>query len=299
MDSAGEKKVRRAVRDLGRQCLENMEVEARLCAYGLDLVCTGPTEFLPDHKAFISTTDSIPDALAGRPRLLKKLLRERRLGLSKAMMKAIEVDRAFAEPIGLNACFQLATAKAFGTSYVTNNRLDISFLGSITANAELNNRNAIAFRHLTSEVPFLGELTNKDILRIRDREEESFVEFRNALNRAITELRTATTMNRRDARCLYGDVIAPKLANLDRRVRIARRDLVTEAVHGVLGTIAALSFGLYSGFLTAEVAPIVTALGLPKIAADVEKVLAIGRAEDQVRNDDLYFLWRVKNLRRR
>jgi len=66
-----------------------------------------------------------------------------------------------------------------------------------------------------------------------------------------------------------------------------------------MGTVAALSFGLMTGFLNTKIGPIAAALGLPKIASDIEKILGVRDAENVIKNDDMYFLWKVKERGRK
>src|SRR5262245_35432433 len=88
-------------------------------------------------------------------------------------------------------------------------------------------RGYLVQKHLTSLVPFLGEVPAASVLKLRQREEESFLTYRQALNKAIDDVRTQRSdFSERDARSLYSDVIAPELARLDRVVKTARREIL-------------------------------------------------------------------------
>lgn len=101
----------------------------------------------------------------------------------------------------------------------------------------------------------------------------------------------------KQAREIHGDVIQPRLAALDKRIRIAKQDLLKKSVRSVIAVAGVISFGLYSGFISGETAELIKTLGLTKIAVDVvEKAIPIGEATSQAKADDLYFLWKVQKL---
>lgn len=200
-----------------------------------------------------------------------------------------------ANKVTQNICYELAANKTLGTSFVTHNPLHISVLEMLTNDSEIERCNKIAFENLTTNIPFLSDVSVRNLLKLRQREQESFVVFRTALNEAIVEFANRRKEFTRNTACeLYGDVIAPRLAKLDRRVRKAKTDLVSTATRSVIGTIGALSFGLYTGLVDAKVGAIAAAIGLAKFASDIQKVLSVGDAEKTIQEDELYFLWKVK-----
>lgn len=289
-----EKRIKKSVKSLGREYLLNTSIIVRWDGIKYGFGCTGPSPYY-EHGPKWFVRDSIPESMCSMPRLVKRLHDTRKIMISETLKKKLPCHKVLAEGVAMNICFELATSRVLNTSFVTNNPIHISFLKMLTNDTVIEQRNKIAFKHLTTEVPFLGDVTNKNILKIRDREYESFMLFRDAMNEAIEEFRSTTNIRAKGAKCLYGDIIRPKLAILDHTVKTAKKDLVSKAMHAAMATVAALSFGLYTGFLNAQIAPIAAALGLPKIASDIEKFLAIGNAENVIKNDDMYFLWKVKD----
>ena len=103
--------------------------------------------------------------------------------------------------------------------------------------------------------------------------------------------------NEKEAREIYSDVVEPRLAALEKRVKIAKRDLVKKGIRSIVAVAGVISFGLYTGFIPAEFAELIKAVGLTKIAIDlVEKTVPVGEAVSTVKNDDLYLLWRARKL---
>ena len=101
----------------------------------------------------------------------------------------------------------------------------------------------------------------------------------------------------KQAREIYSDLIETRLASLDKRVKVAKKDLLKKSVRSVVAVAGVISFGLYSGFISGETAELIKTLGLAKIAYDVvEKSIPIGEAKSAIKSDDLYFLWKAKKL---
>jgi hypothetical protein len=96
------------------------------------------------------------------------------------------------------------------------------------------------------------------------------------------------------------DVIAPRLASLERQVNDAKRDLIKNTYRPIMGWAGAISLGLYSGLIPTQIAGLASAIGFTQAASNIiQNVLALRDKQKQVRADDLYFLWRVKEKARR
>jgi hypothetical protein len=101
------------------------------------------------------------------------------------------------------------------------------------------------------------------LIKIRKREEEAFIKYRQALNEAIDTYKSiSSSFSERDA-------IAPGLANLNQSVQVAKRDLVKRAYRSVVAVVGAISFGLYTGFIPTELAEMAKVIGFTKIATDI------------------------------
>ena len=121
------------------------------------------------------------------------------------------------------------------------------------------------------------------------------------MHRMITEIRSQKAeMTEQDARGLYGDVIRPRLAELDQKIKEAKRDLVRHPAASVAGTVAVLGFGFFSGVLAAELQAVIGALGAYKTAHDLTaKTVELSDVKKAIRLDDMYFLWRARNFTRK
>src|SRR5262249_27371069 len=97
---------------------------------------------------------------------------------------------------------------------------------SVSNNQDIERRNSIACKYLSSMVPFVEDVAIADLIKLRNREEDAFIRYRRALNQAIDEFKEGGTFTERDARTLYSDVIARRLSSLEQGMKDARGDLL-------------------------------------------------------------------------
>jgi hypothetical protein len=132
-------------------------------------------------------------------------------------------------------------------------------------------------------------------------EGDAFLRFRAAVAKAALELRADRTskLTEAAARSLFGDVIAPELARIEILAKETKRRALSGASGSVLGWGAALTFGLYSGLLPAELAEAAKLLGATGIVKELVAQLAnLQGADTAVRQESYYFLWRARRLSR-
>jgi hypothetical protein len=79
----------------------------------------------------------------------------------------------------------MATATTFKSSFITDKEAHLNFINSLHSKDLIVRNNNLALNHLTSIVPFIEDVYLNDILKIREREKESFILSRQALNEAI------------------------------------------------------------------------------------------------------------------
>lgn len=254
----------------------------------------GP-ERLIDHGRHAFTFAHLPELLRGMPRLMRKVEAGEIVPLSKTAGNKLGYHHRLAEQVLENVAFEVATSQSLNTSFLTDRSLHIEALTILSESDRIQRRNLIAQKHLTSFVPFLDGVPLEDLIKLREEEGEAFVLYRHALNEAIDEYKEQRDFTARDAQALYSDVIAPRIAALDGKVRSARKKLLKDTGLGVFAWVGAISFGIYAGFVPADLVAGAQALGLTKVVAELGK-LALDGADltKDIRNEDMYFLWRIR-----
>lgn len=293
LDERTKLRVKKATGILARLFHENTAMSLEWDGDNYVVHCTGPQLYYHSggvYKPFRSP----PKFISDRPRIAKRLHEGVEVEPSETLKTQIWKNLKFPEIVAMNVCFGLATSRALGTSFVTNNELHLSLMDSLTNDTKIQKRNAVAYNHLSSAMPFLDDVQTQNILKVRMREQDSFVSFRCALREAIREFKENQNMTRKNATVLYSDVIEPELARLGKKVKAAKKELVCKAINGTIATMGALAFGLWLGFLNTPAGALAGALGLAKVKSDIEKWLKVGDAEKSVQGEDMYFLWKVQ-----
>jgi hypothetical protein len=295
-----DKRLIRERRRLTRQYFEEMSVEFAYNGEAWEIRCEAPEELL-EHGSVSYFYEEPPEPLCNMPRILQHALQGKFVRLSRDARRKLREHEDAANRVFGSVVFEMAVSQVLGTSYLSDTKLPIKVLSAISGDADLARRNSLVQKHLTSLVPFFGEMPAASVLKLRQREEESFLTYRQALNKAIDDVRAQRSdFSERDARSIYSDVVAPELARLERSVKTARREILKDVGRSILGWSAAISFGMYAGLLPEQLLLAAKALGLTKVLADIGAATGkLASPEDAIRKENLFFLWKVRQLSER
>lgn len=256
----------------------------------------GPEDLI-EHGGRIRVLRNPPlQILAKHPNVKKQIESGKEVRLSNKAIKNMHFDEDIAQDIFLNVRFELIASQCLNANFVTERTIDIDLIKNISCDRDIDRRNQIVQQHLTTLVPFLGNITTSDILRIKKGEMDAFLLFRKALNEAIDECRKQkSNFSEADACAIYQDILRPRLAHLNQKVKTARKSLVKTSATKILAWTGVITFGIYTGFLPTELAGLAKALGLTKVLAELtENLMSQRNIEKVIQNEDLYFLWKVK-----
>jgi hypothetical protein len=197
-----------------------------------------------------------------------------------------------------NLVFELGAAHYFGTAYLSDDELEIDFIQRVTNDPIAHRQTTLMAKYLTCMVPFMADVDTKNLLKLREREKETFVLFRAALTKAVNEYKTqGRALTERDAQAIYGDIIQPRLAMLDARVKNAKRAFLKKSMREVVGWTAAITAGIYTGLFTGNPVTGAAAFGAAKAGAKfVQQTMTRSDVSEDIRNEEMYFLWRVREL---
>lgn len=280
-------------KQLQNEYLKRMSVQCEKEIDDFTLIVDCPDPYL--NHGYTISLNKVPRIL------INKMKNTDKANLSRSLIKKLELHMDAAHSVASNAIYGLATSACLKTSFLTEQDIHISFLNSLHSNIDISKKNAIALKHLAAIVPFVNDVALKDLAKLRNRESESFLVFRQALTQAI-EIFVATKgdFTEKDAISIHGDIIEPTLASLDRKVKLAKRDLVIKPIRSILSIVGIISFGLFTGLLPENISGIAKVLGLLKFGSDTFKdILEAGDKEKAIENESFYFLWKVKEKARR
>lgn len=291
-----DKRLSGALRGLARRYSKEVSYTLYKDKNGLfNLVMKGPDDLL-EHSYLAMVTPDPPPRCKKDRRLRKQLDEGVEVRLTEKAVKETQLDVHMTDRVFQSVIFQLAASQCLNTSYVTERGLDITLLNQLTTNEAVQSRDQIIRDHLTCLVPFIDNISTADVLRIRNKEQDAFIRFRRAVNKAVDEsVSSGENFTEKTAQQVYQDIIRPELSNLDTKVKAVRKKLLGDTAIKIGAWSASIGIGLYTGILPEQLALAAKALGLTKVLAELgEGILMNLRPESEIKGADMYFLWKVR-----
>ncbi len=283
-------------RKLFKRFRRETEIELERDEFGYHATIAGP-EYLIEHaKNLMEINDKRTLKKISRiPGLQDRLQKRDPIRLTSLVRKSLNLEDSWINDI-LQDIHHAAISQTLRASFLTNREILIETLNRVSADKLTSEKNRIVQKYITSIVPFVEGLSTKSLLKIRNRENEAFLIFRKALNSAISEyLKSKDTITESQAKQIYGDIISPRIALLEKRIKENKRDLFKSVTRKIISTAGAITFGLYSGLAPNNFMAIASALGLMKLTKDVlEELMNKSDSGKEIRSDEMYFLWKVK-----
>lgn len=255
-------------------------------------------EYLIEHgvKYCVFPSSEGDGPLAKLPSILKRVNSGERLDLSLYARKKIDLESYFAQEIIADIVFEIMISEDIGASFITDRSIEIRLLNELSGDSDLERKNKMTQKHLTSVVPFIDGASFKDLIKIRHGEAEAFISYRQSLSKAIDEYKQhQKSLTEKEAKELYSEFIRPELAKLDKKVKAAKKHIVKKATRSVVSLGAALSFGIYTGFLPQQLLSAAASIGVVhEFRSLVKSGLEAMDKDAVIRNENLYFLWKVR-----
>jgi hypothetical protein len=285
---------------LGQRYLREVQQSVEYSSRRWAIECEGPEELLEHGGSYISYS-KMPAPFAKLPGVLARIRNGEQVRLQLHQRQLLGYHDALAADVISDVLFEMAMSQLLGSSFLSERELPLEVLANISGDPEMDRRNLLVQKHLTSMVPFVGDISLGDLIELRKREEGAFIAYRQSLNLAVEQaLAKRNRFTERDAKSVYADIIAPDLARLDRAVKNAKRDLSKGIFHSAAAWVGAISFGIYSGILPTQLIPLANSIGLAGFVKDtLQKGASLLNRDDGIRNEQMYFLWRVKERARR
>jgi hypothetical protein len=251
-----------ALRQLSGRYFKETELKLNKIENSYSLTFHGSEDLL-DHGTGAVVFGRSPKFLTRMPRIRAALEREGSITVSPTLRRKLGIDERLAHDVFDTIAFELVASQCLKTSLLTERTLEVDILRSIAPKEMgIDGNDQLLNEHLTCIIPFLEELSTKDLLRLRDSDGDALIMFRGALLKAIEEQKTKTgKFTVVEAKALYRDVLEPELARLNAKVKTARRAIGNATLRSGLGWGAAITVGVWYGFLQSSVVEAAKALG--------------------------------------
>lgn len=239
---------------------------------------------LNDHHMALLPPDIFKKAFSGGVYLSKRLKRQLRLG------------EMISSELITDAVVQKSVSKLTGGSVLTHSPREIGAMKAIELDPAIQHTNNILSEHWNIIIPYAEQISVAGLLKLREREGESFIKFRKTIDNSVAEaFKLKGGFTEKDARELFADIIEPELAQLELKTKSATKDLVKKPLIVMSGIGAALGVGAFTGMLSGDLAVAAKALGLGKIVYDgVTSTMERMDVEREIKQENFYYLWKMK-----
>jgi|GEM_PF-1997968 len=280
--NARKRETERALLSISKELLNNTELIAKLSPEPIIEIHGKPPYF-----------DCISvNSLENPPKWLKPYLSVNGTKLPLKIAKRFGYHTVRASRIFSNVSFELSLTDRLGSSALFDDPLHISFINKISKDPEIDRKNSIALKYMTTIMPFADKVPITKILELRKREPESFLEFQKAYRDGILELEKSRNLKETDARGMYAEIIQPALNRLDLTFKNAQRSLLNKLYRNTIASIGSLSVGVLSGSITDAFIPALAGTIFAQKA--IKSTMELGDEKADIRNNKFYFLWKVK-----
>lgn len=140
------------------------------------------------------------------------------------------------------------------------------------------------------EMPIVSSASIKTILNLREVENDAFDRYRIALNRVIVERHNAD--NEIQMKEIYDDILYPEMIHLDEQLHNIKSGAYKKAFSSIIISSILIATGVYTGAIPHNAPEILSSLGgVSAITRGIEEVF---KPSSSIKDNDYYFLWRLK-----
>ncbi len=240
---------------------------------------------LLNHPMVINFLKHVPKNLE------KKAKKGERIKLGSADVKKSGIPYYLLDEIQRNLSIQDYYSTYYSCHVLTDREFDKKLIKLINKDIyEQNNRQNEILKNLNHIVPFIVEIPIDKLLKLRKNEGESFQVYRDKINSIVK----SDIITSQDSKQLYLDEIRPELNKMNLTIKNNKKALWGNVQSNVFLASTYISASLFTGIF-GNIDKIVASVGgfgfAKNIGEDIIKMLK----KPEVRNNELYFLWKLKN----
>lgn len=144
---------------------------------------------------------------------------------------------------------------------------------------------------LVHTVPFLEGMNTELLLKLRAEEGEAFQMYRERVSQAA---RATSKEDPSRANQVFADLVQPELARLDLAVANAKKMATRRVRENLVFGTGLVAIGVGTGLVAPDMQAVLAALGGLKFGSEIlEGLNQLVSEPPEVRESDLYFLWRA------
>lgn len=209
----------------------------------------------------------------------------------KELLESHEINR-LVNPILEDIILQDWYSSNLNANYLTNRPVDLEVIQSLN-NKKTSQDSKLFFNTLSHVLPIIEKVKIEKLIELRDKEPESFVNYRNSLDSLLDKSKGLSEKEIQEA---FKDEIQPRIDQMNQTIKINRNKIIKDSIHSLVTGVSMVGIGLFSGIFPTGVGQSLAALGAfhhgSKLTNELSKILNNDMEE---RNDKFYFLWKMSN----
>lgn len=229
------------------------------------------------------------------PKELKKYVKKYRYTLSSEdALKLKPLWAYFLNPIFNDLAVQKFTTNSLDLNYLTDKKLEAEIIDRMAqSDTKLMPKNLLV-KEVIQELPFIENISLESLVKLRAKEHESFIVYRDNIRLAIKEVQNLATPY--EAKQIVDDVINPAINKIDQIIKNNRNSFIKQGVKKIAYNSLILSAGLFADkFSGIDMSKILGALGAYKGTEIFGDFSNSTKKPEAVLNNNYYFLWKIKN----
>jgi hypothetical protein len=243
----------------------------------------GPEELVEHGAMYINFTHYLPKELSkyanskGKHKLDKEILERSRLlyFLPDIVIKDFAIQDWY--------------TKNFDFSYLTNREVDVKLINQ-TNDYDINERNSKVFESLAHQLPVIRDVNIKNLIKIREKDGESFELYRHNMKKLVRELPD----NPSHIKEAFSDIVQTEIDKINISLSESRKSIIKSITKNVIITAGIVSIGLTTGILPDNIKEIVAVAGGCGLAQTaINNVTDNFTKPNTLRENPYYFLWKV------
>lgn len=264
--------------------IENVEFHLLWGIESIGIEISGNNDLL-NHPMVVNFIKYVPENLKSKAR------KGERIKLNNSDIKNSGITNYLLNEIEKNLSIQDFYSTYYSCHVLTDREFDIKLLKLINKDIyEQNARQGEIIKNLNHLVPFIDEVPIKKLITMRKNEGESFQVYRDKIN----SLSKNNILTIQDSKQIYQDEIRPELNKINLTLKNNKKVLWGNIKSNVFLASTYISTSLFTGILPTNIDKIVASVGgfgfAKNIGQDVLKLIK----KPEVRNNELYFLWKIK-----
>ncbi|HZK55442.1 MAG TPA: hypothetical protein VFC84_14760 [Desulfosporosinus sp.] len=278
-----EKKAEAAYKFLQNEYLNNVSINFENDENFGFLEIRGPEELVQHGITFIHFMHYTPKAL------LKYANSKGRHKIDRTILEQSGLINHLTDVVIDDFTTQDWYTKNFDFSYLTNRELDIKVINQ-TNDDDINARNRKLFECLAHQLPVIKDVNIKEILKIREKDGESFGLYRNNMKKLIRELPNKPSHIKE----AFSDIVQPEIDKIYISLNESRKSIIKNISKNIIITSGIVYMGLTTGLLPDNIKEIVgVAGGCGLTQTAINNLTDSFTKPNTLRTNPYYFLWKV------